>query len=328
MLPFSSTAVHVTVVIPNGYATGALLDIVNEQLSETLGVDKTIPVASQPELVETITIPGVVITGLVISLTKTVCVALAVFPLPSVTVHVTVVKPSRKVVGALLVTLTTLQLSAVTGVPRATLYATHPLFAFTVTFDGAAIVGTTVSITVTVCVAVAKLPLPSTTVQVMVVVPIGNDDGALFVTLTTEQLSAVIAAPNTTLVATHDVELITKLVGAVMVGKVTSTTLTICVAVAVLPLASVTVQVTVVVPNINVDGAVLVTLNTVQLSKATGVPKATLVAPHNAFAFTTTIEGATIVGLTVSFTVTVCTDVAVLPEASVTVHVTVVTPVG
>ena len=42
------------------------------------------------------------------------------FPLPSVTVQVTVVLPTGKLAGALLVTLATEQLSAVAGVPKLT----------------------------------------------------------------------------------------------------------------------------------------------------------------------------------------------------------------
>ena len=72
------------------------------------------------------------------------------FPLLSVTVQVTSVVPIKNVVGALLVTLATVQLSAVTGVPKFTLKATHPLFAFTVTSVGALIVGLDKSFTVTV----------------------------------------------------------------------------------------------------------------------------------------------------------------------------------
>jgi hypothetical protein len=44
----------------------------------------------------------------------------AVFPDPSVTVHVTVVVPNGKVAGALLVTAATVQLSAVVGTPSET----------------------------------------------------------------------------------------------------------------------------------------------------------------------------------------------------------------
>ena len=72
-----------------------------------------------------------------------------------------------------MVTLATLQLSAVVGVPSEVTVALHePALAFTEMFAGAVIVGFWLSVTVTVCVAVAVLPLPSVTVHVTVVVPV------------------------------------------------------------------------------------------------------------------------------------------------------------
>jgi hypothetical protein len=72
-----------------------------------------------------------------------------------------------------------------------------------------------------------------------------------------------------------------------------------------------------------------VTPATPQLSLATGLPNATFVATHvPALALTTTAAGQLIVGFSVSFTVTLCVQVAVFPLVSVTVQVTVVTPFG
>ena len=71
------------------------------------------------------------------------------------------------------------------------------------------------------------LPLPSITVQVTVVSPNGKVAGASFVTLATEQLSAVTGFPKTTVVATQ--ELFTFPVtsaGAVIVGFTLSVTVT------------------------------------------------------------------------------------------------------
>ena len=94
-------------------------------------------------------------------------------PDASVTVHVTVVVPTVKTAGASFVTEITEQLSFVKGVPRLTLKAAHELFALTVTFAGAVMVGLITSVTVTVCVAVVMFPFTSVTVHVTVVVPIG-----------------------------------------------------------------------------------------------------------------------------------------------------------
>ena len=71
-----------------------------------------------------------------------------------------------------LVTLATLQLSAVVGLPKATPVAIQvPASTLTVTSAGQVIVGSILSITVTVWVQVAVLPEPSVTVQVTVVFP-------------------------------------------------------------------------------------------------------------------------------------------------------------
>ena len=48
-------------------------------------------------------------------------------------------------------------------------------------------------------------PEPSVTVQITVVVPKANAAGALFVTVATEQLSAVVGVPRETPVAVHPV---------------------------------------------------------------------------------------------------------------------------
>ena len=93
--------------------------------------------------------------------------------LPSVTVQITVVLPRGKVAGALLVTEATLQLSEVTGVPKATPVAVQPVLVTVVTLTGQAITGATLSFTITICVQVAVRPASSVTVQVTVVVPKG-----------------------------------------------------------------------------------------------------------------------------------------------------------
>ena len=58
--------------------------------------------------------------GLVSSITVTVWVAIVIFPLPSVTVQVTVVTPIGNAIGALLVILAIEQLSVTVGVIKFT----------------------------------------------------------------------------------------------------------------------------------------------------------------------------------------------------------------
>src|SRR5688500_19784968 len=92
-------------------------------------------------------------TGGVWSTTFTVCAAVAVLPLASVTVHVTVVVPSGKTDGASFVTLNA-QLSLACGVPNATFEAEQAVASVpTVTAGGAAMVGSVLSATVTDCVS-------------------------------------------------------------------------------------------------------------------------------------------------------------------------------
>ena len=65
---------------------------------------------------------------------------------------------------------------------------------------------------------------------------------------------------------------------------------------------------------------------TVQLSEVKGLPKETPVAVHPELVKTATSAGQVIAGATLSVTVTSWLQVAVLPEPSVTVQVTVVVP--
>ena len=105
------------------------------------------------------------------------------------------------------------------------------------------------------------LPEPSTTVQVTVVLPIGNEAGASFVTLATEQLSAVTGVPSVTPVAVQAVfVVVVTAAGAVIVGLILSTNVTVAVPVLLFPEVSVTVRVTVFAPKssqVNEFGATL-----------------------------------------------------------------------
>src|SRR5437773_7966200 len=114
----------------------------------------------------------------------------------------TVLVPTGKSEGALLVTVTGPQLSATVGVPRATLVAPHrPAEALTVTGAGQEMVGSCVSLTITVCGHVALLPWLSVTVQVIVFVPTGIIVGTSLVNITGPQLSETAGVFRTTLVA-------------------------------------------------------------------------------------------------------------------------------
>ena len=173
--------------------------VVTVQLSEVTGLDVPKVASHKPNAADVFILAGQAIVGSSISVTVTFWLQAAILPEPSVTVHVTTVTPIGNSTGALLVTLATIQLSAVTGTPNTTPLAVHkPASVFTATFAGHTIVGSSISVTVTFWLQVAVLPLKSVTVQVTTVMPIGYTAGPLLVTEATPQLSAVTGTPKAT----------------------------------------------------------------------------------------------------------------------------------
>ena len=81
-------------------------------------------------------------------------------------------------------------------------------------------------------------------------------------------------------------------------------------------------------PNGYTNKPLFVTDAMLQLSLVIGVPNETPVAVHPVLVTVNTVGGQVMAGLTLSLTVTNCAQVAVLPEPSVTVQITVVTPKG
>src|SRR5207249_58605 len=141
-------------------------------------------VVGWPGAVATVMFDGHVIIGGWVSVTTTVCTQVAVLPLASRTVQVTVLVPTGKLAGASLVMVTAPpQLSIATRFPKLTLVAAQvPAFAATVTCAGQVVIaGGSVSVTTTVCAQVVVLPLASRTVQVTVLVPSGKLAGASLV---------------------------------------------------------------------------------------------------------------------------------------------------
>ena len=176
-MPAPSVTVQVTVVFPNGKLVGAsFVVLATLQLSEVVGVPNVTfdnAVLHTPASTFTVTSAGAVIVGSMLSTTVTICVAVAVFPDPSVAVHVTVVVPRGKLAGASFDAVA-LQLSAIVGVPRVTFAnaaAQVPASTFTVTAAGAVIVGSMLSSTVTIAVTLCVLLEPSVAVNVTVFAP-------------------------------------------------------------------------------------------------------------------------------------------------------------
>src|ERR1043166_1438706 len=103
LLPWTSTTVQVTVLVPTGKLAGALLvTLATPQLSAVAGVPSTTPLAlHRPVSAFTVTRPGQVMLGASVSSTVTDWVQVLLLPLRSVTVQVTSVVPTGKLVGAL-----------------------------------------------------------------------------------------------------------------------------------------------------------------------------------------------------------------------------------
>src|SRR2546427_13285092 len=143
-----------TVFVPTGKSEGALLvTVTGPQLSATVAVRRVTLVAPhRPGEAITVTRAGQEIVGGWVSLTITVCGQVTLLPWLSVTVQITVLVPTGKSAGALLVMVAGPQLSATVGIPKATLVAPHrPGEATTLTSVGQEMVGGWVSLTITVC---------------------------------------------------------------------------------------------------------------------------------------------------------------------------------
>jgi uncharacterized membrane protein len=158
-----------------------------------------------------------------LSVTVTVNVQLAVFPLASVAVFVTVVTPTGKVLplGGTLTRFVTPQLSVALTVKLTLLRLHRPASAVKTRFVGHVTTGFCVSVTVTVKVQLAVLPLASVAVFVTVVTPTGNvlPLGGTLTRFVTPQLSVALTV-NVTLLRLHRPKsaVKTRLVGHVTTG--------------------------------------------------------------------------------------------------------------
>lgn len=175
VLPAWSVAVQVTVVMPTGKQLpegGVQTTVVPGQLSFAVAAKVTALQASVTVAVTAVWFGGQAITGGCVSLTLTVNEQLAVRPLASVAVQLTVVTPFGNAVpdGGLHTTPTPGQLSLAVGAKVTTAEQVFASVLRTM-FDGQLIVGFWVSLTVTVKLQLDELFDPSTTVQFTVVVP-------------------------------------------------------------------------------------------------------------------------------------------------------------
>ena len=185
---------------------------------------------------------------------------------------------------------------------------------------------------------VAVLFEASRAVHVTLVTPIGFPEakyeplGGVQVYVTYGQLSVTFVGVNVTVAPLHVASDSTEMfAGQIIVGGCASTTVTEKLHAAELPDASETVHDTVVVPRGNVvplGGEQLGVPTPGQLSETVGADHVTTEVQTLGSVFFVMLDGQVIVGGCASFTVMVKAHDAVLLEASVAVHVTVVTPFG
>jgi hypothetical protein len=262
-----SVAVHVTVVVPSGKVepldgvqlTGrapSTLSVADAEYAKTAPAD---PVAS------TVTSPGTVSVGGVLSVTVTVNEVEPALPCVSVAVQATVVVPSGNVepLGGAQVTGTT---PSVLSMADALYMNTAPAapIASTVAFAGTATTGAVLSVTVNVNEAEPMLPRASIAVHVIVVVPSGNVEPLDGVQLTGRAPStlSVADAEYVKIAPAGSVASTVAFAGTVRIGGAVSPTVTVNEAEPVLSCVSVAVHVTVVVPKGNVEPLAGVQLTT------------------------------------------------------------------
>ena len=157
------------------------------------------------------------------------------------------VTPVGKLVGASLVTVSTVQLSPDVGKPRSTVVATQESLSVVVKmFAGAILRGAVVSETVIIWVADTVLPAASVTCHVTAVVPNEKSAGALFTGIKPPQLSLADALPISTAQLGEMIS-----AGMISTGFSSSTTVIFWVNIVVLLALSVIVHVKILSPNKN-----------------------------------------------------------------------------
>ena len=172
VLPASSAAVQVTVVVPSGNRAGASLATdATPTASDAVAAPWSTSVPDGPAA-SARTDSGAYTDGGVVSTTETTCESDAELPAASAAVHVTTVLPTANAAGASLATDAMPTASDASGSPMSTALASAAA-ASNSTSAGAAIDGGVASSIVTVCCACAALPAASAAVHVTIVSPTG-----------------------------------------------------------------------------------------------------------------------------------------------------------
>ena len=171
------------------------------------------------------------------------------------------------------------------------------------------------------------MPEVSVAVQVTIVSPRGNDSGASLEIDEIPIISSAIESSKITLFSCSDTASIITDSGTSILGDVVSTTVTSWVSDAELPEVSVAVQVTIVSPRGNDSGASLDIESISEISSIINSPKSSIVVliPVASISISLGIDK---IGFIVSITITLCVWVDWLPDWSVTIQVTIVSPNG
>jgi hypothetical protein len=278
VLPLPSVAVLVTVWTPTVIVlpeAGLDTTVALPQLSLAVTVKFTVVVQS-PASAFRLKPDGHVITGAWLSTTVTVKEQVAVLPLPSVAVLVTVVVPTLNTVPEFwLDTTAALPQLSLAVTEKVTVVEQRPASAFWLKLNGQLMAGAWESVTVTTKEHVEVFPLPSVAVPVTVVAPVLKvlPEAGLDIIVTLPQLSVAVTGKFTTAVQKPASAFWVKLKGQLMTGASASVTVTVKEQVLVLPLPSVAVPVTVVGPALNVlpEAGTEVTVTLLQLSLAVTV---------------------------------------------------------
>ena len=129
-----------------------LVRVTPAQLSAAVGAVQDTVALQEPLVLPVVMFAGIpAMVGAVLSTTVITCVAVAVLPAASVAVQVTVVLPSGKAAGALLVTVTVPQSTLATGDPRLGIVAWQLEFALTVKLVGAVMLTLGLTATLVTC---------------------------------------------------------------------------------------------------------------------------------------------------------------------------------
>ena len=323
-LPTISTTVQVTIVVPNSNKIGAslvmdMILVLSSALIKGTSIKLSFLVIASKVIESKFSI-----TGEVVSTTVMIWVAEAELPEESVAFQVTIVSPSGNTVGASLVIVDISTWSDASANPNSVTLLSIDV-ASTFTSRGAMIVGKVVSIIEMIWVAEAELPEESVAVQVTIVSPSGNTSGASLVVDDISIISADSRIPIFTGLASWLIASCVIDSGAIRTGEVVSTTVMIWVAEAELPEESVAVQVTIVSPSGNTVGASLVSV-VFWMSEITG-NSSDMFAPPNILA-SSILSLIEISGTTESTKVILWDWDDELPEESVAVQVTIVSPSG